>query len=58
MTREALINALNKFALNSDYYGYDWGALFNDYDSNKTFNDYNNDELLALYNDYINYING
>lgn len=58
MTKAALINALIKFSENSDYYGYDWGALFNDGDSNKTFYDYNKAELTALYNDYLNYING
>ena len=58
MTKADYINALIKFSLNSDDYGYDWGALFNDGDSNKTFYDYNKAELKALYNDYINYING
>jgi hypothetical protein len=58
MTRLELLAALNKFALNSDYYGYNWADLFNDAESNKTFEDYNNEELLALYNDYNNYIKG
>ena len=58
MTKADYINALIKFSLNSDYYGYDWGALFNDYNSNKTFYDYNKTELKALYNDYLNYIKG
>ena len=50
MSKAAYIKALINFSLNSDYYGYDWGALFNDYNSNKTFNDYNNDEYLMFSN--------
>ena len=55
MTRSELLKALYKFALNSPGDGYDWGALYND---DRVFNELNNDELLALYNDYINYTKG
>jgi hypothetical protein len=55
MTRSALLKALNKFALNSPGDGYDWGALYND---DRVFDELNNDELLALYNDYNNYMKG
>lgn len=58
MTKSELIAALTKFALTDNYNGYDWGALFDDGDSDKTFNDYTKAELNALYNDYLNYING
>jgi len=55
MTRTELLSALNKFALNSDYEGYDWAELYND---NRIFEEYNNEELLNLYNHYLNYIKG
>ena len=55
MTRLELLAALNKFALNSDYYGYDWAEL---YDFDYIFEELTNEQLLNLYNHYLNYLKG
>ena len=55
MSRLELLAALNKFALNSDYYGYDWAEL---YDFDYIIPELSEEQLIELTIHYLNYLKG